>query len=369
MFRRPLIFMALAAVILLLGAACSSDTEPADGDVADAADSGGDPTADSPQPTADAATPAATTDAATEQSSGVEQSDLADLGIDGQTVCYITAANSHPYVTPANEGVEAAADTVGVELNIVSEEFSPQTGADQLNSCVSRGVDGILLWPLDDNTYLPGLLQAEEEGIPVVAIDTPMAEDSMALVQSFVGADKRDQGRISANQLSDAMGGEGSVIILAGQAGNGTTIARTEGFTDQLEESGSDLEVIATVNADFDQQQALIASRDLITRYGEEIDGVYAEDDTMARGWLQALEESDTSISPPVVGINGEQSAFEAIQNSQMTSTIIQPPFENGRLAMATLARVMAGQEVDDNVPLENTVVDESNVDSLEPAF
>ncbi|MET0859857.1 MAG: sugar ABC transporter substrate-binding protein [Microbacterium sp.] len=292
-----------------------------------------------------------------------------DGSVEGKEICYITAANSHPYVTPANEGAQAAADAAGVELTIVSEEFSPQTGAEQLDSCVARGVDGILLWPLDDNSYLPGLLKAQQAGIPVVAIDTTTGEESMALIQSFVGADKYDQGKISFEQLDTAMGGEGGVIILAGQAGNGTEIARTGGFMDALEASDSGLEVLATVNADFDQQKALVASRDLITKYGDQIKGVYAEDDTMAKGFAQALEESGLGITPFVVGINGEKGAFDAIKAGTQYSTIIQPPFRNGELAIETLIAVMKGETVDEMVPLENTVVDSSNVEDLEPAM
>ena len=54
----------------------------------------------------------------------------AAASVEGKSICYITAANSHFYVTPTNEGAQAAADAAGVELTIVSEEFSPQTGAD-----------------------------------------------------------------------------------------------------------------------------------------------------------------------------------------------------------------------------------------------
>ena len=292
-----------------------------------------------------------------------------NAGSADREICYITAANSHPYVTPANEGAQAAADAAGIKLTIVSEEFSPQTGAEQLDSCVARGVDGILLWPLDDNSYLPGLLKAKEAGIPVVAIDTTTGEDSMALIASFVGADKYNQGEISFEQLDAAMGGEGGVVILAGQAGNGTEIARTGGFMDALAASDSKLEVLATVHADFDQQKALVASRDLLTRFGDQIKGVYAEDDTMAKGFAQALAESGLSIKPFVVGINGEKQAFDAIKAGTQYSTIIQPPFRNGELAIETLIKVMNGETVDAVVPLENTVVDASNVDSLEPAM
>lgn len=302
-------------------------------------------------------------------SSGSSGGSTAGGSAKGKSVCYVTAANSHPYVTPANMGVKSAADKAGVKLTVVSEEFSPQTGADQLNSCVSKKAAGILLWPLDDNTYLPGLVKAKQAGIPVVAIDTPMGKDSMKLVQAFVGADKRDQGKINAELLEKAMGGKGSVVIIAGQAGNGTTIARTEGFTDQLKASGSRLKVLATVNADFDQQKALVASRDLITKFGDQITGVYAEDDTMAKGFQQALKESGKSFTPFIVGVNGEKGAFESIKNGTQYSTIIQPPFDNGRLAMEALIKVMEGGKVDANIPLKNTVVDKSNVDTEKPAF
>jgi ABC-type sugar transport system substrate-binding protein len=286
-------------------------------------------------------------------------------GLEGKTICYITAANSHPYVTPANEGAQAEADKLGVKLTIVSEEFSPQTGADQLDSCVSRGVDGILLWPLDANSYLPGLLKAQQAGIPVVAIDTKASEESMKLIVSFVGADKYAQGEVSAKQLGEALGGSGDVVIIAGQAGNNTTIARTDGFL----AANPGLNVLATVNADFDQQKALVASRDLLTKFGDQIKGVYAEDDAMAAGFMQALNESGLDFKPIVIGIGGMKLAFDAINAGDMTSTIMQPPFENGRLAIETLGKVMAGETVDAVVPLENIVVTKENIGSYEPAY
>lgn len=300
---------------------------------------------------------------------GTTGGDAADGSVEGKEICYVTLANSHPYVTPANEGAQAAADAAGVKLTIVSEEFSAQTGAEQLNTCVSRKVDGILFWPADENSYLPGLLKAQQEGIPVVAIDTRAGDESMELVASFVGADKYDQGKISAQQLETALNGEGGIVIIAGQAGNGTEIARSGGFNDELEASGSKLEVLASVNADFDQQKALVASRDLLTKFGDQIKGVYAQDDTMAKGFLQALEESGLAIQPIVVGINGEAGAFDNIRAGKQYSTILQPPFRNGELAIETLIKVMKGEAFEDFVPLENTVVDSTNVDTLEPAM
>lgn len=368
--RRNLFVAATAATVLLAVAGCGASTSgttasPAGG--SSASTSGTTATAGG----SSAGGSGTTATAAGGSNAGGSGTTAAAAGgsVKGKTVCYVTAANSHPYVTPANQGAQAAADKAGIKLTIVSEEFSPQTGADQLNSCVSRGANGILLWPVDANSYLPGLIKAKAANIPVVTIDTKAGDASMKLVASFVGADKYAQGKVNADLLNKALGGKGNIVIIAGQAGNNTSIDRTNGFTDELKKINSKLNVLATVNADFDQQKALVASRDLITKYGQQIQGVYAEDDTMAQGFAQALKESGLKITPFVVGVNGQKSAFAAIKAGTQYSTIIQPPFLNGELAMQTLIKVMQGQTVAADVPLENVVVDKSNVDSKSPAF
>lgn len=291
--------------------------------------------------------------------------------VEGGEVCYITAAESHPYVTPANEAVDEAAAAAGLTVIRLSQEFDVQTGTDQMNTCIGRGSDGIILWPLDPQAYIPGLIAAQEAGIPTILINSPMDEEALELVASFTGPDVYEEGELAADALNEALGGEGNVVIIAGQAGNGTTIGRTDGFTDRLEALGSSIEVLQIVNADFDQQKALVASRDLITRFGDDIDGVYANDDTMARGFIDAWKESGRSGAdiPPIVGINGQKDAFESIKAGEMLSTIVQSPYEDGKLALETIAKLINGETVEKRIGIKLTVVNSSNVDTEEPAF
>jgi ABC-type sugar transport system substrate-binding protein len=292
-----------------------------------------------------------------------------DVAAGDQTVCYVTAAEAHPYVTPANDALDVAADGAGTEIIRLSQEFDAQTGTDQLNTCIAREVDGIILWPLDPAAYVSGLAAADAAGIPTVLINSPMDEEGLALADSFTGPDTYEQGIISANQMNELLGGEGKVVIIAGQAGNGTTIGRTDGFTEELERLGSNIEVLATVNADFDQQKALVASRDLITRFGDDIDGVYANDDTMARGFIDAYKETGGDSIPLIIGINGQTDAFQSIRDGEMASTILQSPDADGKLAMDTMLAILAGETVDARIPLELFVIDSSNVDDFEPAL
>lgn len=302
-------------------------------------------------------------------SAGSEET--AAAGGAGKEICYITAAESHAYATPANEAFQAAADEAGAKVTMLSQDFDVQTGTEQLTTCIGRNPDGIVLWPLDPQAYIPGLIQAQTAGIPVVLINSPMDDEALKLVASFTGPDVYEEGVLSADAMDEALGGKGGVVIIAGQAGNGTSIGRTDGFTEQLEKIGSDIEVLQTVNADFDQQKALVASRDLITRFGDDIDGVYANDDTMARGFIDAWAEAgkDPASIPPIVGINGQKDAFESIRAGQFFATIVQSPVEDGKLALETILRAADGETVETRIPIPLTVVTADNVEDVEPAF
>ncbi|WP_300342610.1 sugar ABC transporter substrate-binding protein [Nesterenkonia sp.] len=290
---------------------------------------------------------------------------------EGMDICYVAAAESHAYASPANEAFQNAADELGVNVTLLSQEFDAQTGTDQLRTCIGRNPDGIVLWPLDPQAYIPGLVEAQDAEVPVVLINSPMDEEAEGLYTSFTGPDTYEQGQLAAEVMDEALGGEGSVVIVAGQAGNGTTIGRTGGFHDKLEELGSGIEVLQTVNADFDQQRALELSRDLISQHGDDLDGVYANDDTMARGFIDAWTESGRALEdmPAIVGINGQRDAFASIEDGHYTATIVQSPEEDGRLALETIVAAATGEEVESRIPIPLTVVTEENVAEEEPAF
>ncbi|RUV19792.1 sugar ABC transporter substrate-binding protein [Mesorhizobium sp. M7A.F.Ca.MR.245.00.0.0] len=280
-----------------------------------------------------------------------------------KTVCYVTAADSHAYATPANKALQARAAELGIKILSLSQDFDVQKGTEQLNTCVARKVDGIILWPLDPQAYIPGLARAQQANIPAILINSPMSDDAKPFIKSFTGPDVYEEGKLAADSLSKALGGKGSVVIIAGQAGNGTTIGRVSGFTDRLKETNADIKVLDTVNADFDQQN-------LITRFGDQISGVYANDDTMARGFIDAWKEANPSkAAPPIVGINGQKDAFESIRTNEMYSTIVQSPVEDGRLAINTMAEIIDGKQVKDRLPIPLTVVTKDNVNAVEPAF
>ncbi len=123
-----------------------------------------------------------------------------------KTVCYVTAADSHPYATPANKALEARAKELGIDVLSLSQDFNVQTGVQQLNTCIARHVNGVILWPLDPQAYIPGLVRAKAAKIPVDLINTPMGDQAKPYVTSFTGPDVYSEGEMAADALNKAMG-------------------------------------------------------------------------------------------------------------------------------------------------------------------
>ncbi len=294
---------------------------------------------------------------------------FADTDVAGKIVCFVTAAGAHPYVTPANEAVKSGAEKVGLELVELSQEFDIQTGTDQLSTCIGRGVDGIVLWPLDPTAYTAGLQRATQAGIPVIAMNSPVDEEGTKLVKSFTGPDPYDTGVLAAEMITKALGKDAKIVVVSGQAGNGTSIASEKGLHEKLKDLGSNIEILQTVYADFDQQKSLVISRDLITRFGDQIDGAVTFDDGMADGFVDAWTESGSKKKPAVTGVNGQKDAFELIRVGSMTGTVLQSPTEDGVAAIQTMISVLKGETVDQRVRIPLPVITLENIDKFQPAF
>ena len=122
-----------------------------------------------------------------------------------KTVCYVTAADSHAYATPANVALNDRAKELGIEILSLSQNFDVQTGTEQVSTCIARKADGIILWPLDPQAYIPALARAKQANIPAILINSPMAEQANEFIKSFTGPDVYEEGKLAADSLNEAM--------------------------------------------------------------------------------------------------------------------------------------------------------------------
>lgn len=280
-------------------------------------------------------------------------------------VCYCML--SAPAVKVMAEGVNAKAAEYGMELIELDAEFDATKQTDQMSSLISQGVDGIVLNPVDAVSIVSVVKQAYEAGIPVVMASMDIDESGREYVVSYSGADDYDVGYNAGEKLAEALGGEGQVAIIEGQAGTSATTRRTEGFEDAV--ADTEIEVVAKLAADFDTAKAMAATEDLLTRYPD-IDGIFSQDDTMCVGVVQAMKSMGyTGEDVAVVSYNGSQNGYDMVKNGDIIGTAVQPLTAEGSNAVEALYKAINGEEVEPWLKSEIQVLDATNIDDYDTSL
>lgn len=286
-----------------------------------------------------------------------------------QTACLLAPASTTPYSARINSKIEEYGAEQGIQFTVLSAEQDPAVQVDQMRDCIAQGVDGIILISTDLEAICPVLQEAGDAGIPVLTSNAGVS--CTDLVEGFTGPNYTLQANIMGQYTCDTLLPEGgNVAIVSGALGYSATVERTDGFVNTIAENCPDVTIIDTQPTDWSRQSALQIARDYVTKYGDEIDMIYAQDDTLAAGVAEGLEQS--GLAPGdilLVGIGGNVDGFDLMENGWMQATIYQSPFFDGELAVDTLLRIFAGEDVEDFIPIESPVITPDNMSEFEPAY
>lgn len=232
------------------------------------------------------------------------------------------------------------------------------TQTSQIEDLLVRGIDVLIISPVDAAALAPVVDRAREEGVQVVASDRSVDTE----VATYLGADNVAAGEVAGEFVAELLSDGGRVAVLQGSLGASPTIDRQAGFVDALASSG--VEVIADQSADYDRAEGLRVMEDYLQRFGQgEIDAVFAHNDEMALGAIQAIEESGRLDEIAVVGIDGQESALDAVEAGKYEATVVYPiPVPEHLIAAAKLC---AGEELPERIVTSATLVTQENVDEV----
>jgi ribose transport system substrate-binding protein len=194
---------------------------------------------------------------------------------------------NHPWRVAMVEGNQRYVDEnlPNVEFIVTDGQNSSEKQVTDVETLLARGVDVLMISPLTSDALTPVVMDALDAGIPVVTMDRRVNVP----VTVHVGAENRPIGQSAGEFIAEQIGGTGAVIEIQGTAGASATIDRHDGFMDAIE--GTDIEVVASQHADYLRENALRFMEDQLQRFGPgEIQAVYAHNDEMALGAVQALE-------------------------------------------------------------------------------
>ena len=286
----------------------------------------------------------------------------------------ISFPGESPYVTYQGRGVEDAAAAAGVEVTIVNARWDPAAQSEQLRDLVARGVDAIAVMPMDAKAIVSvaAEIRATYPDMPILNFNSPVyladAEGAKNFI-GFVGPSDEVVAQLMAVTLAEALGGKGNIMEVKGQAGHIPTKIRDEAFREALE-AYPDIKVIDAQNADWDTNKAISVTRDMITRNQGNFQAIWAQDDMMAAGAVEALKAAGYEKGEILVGGgNAVKVAVDLIKEGWMYCTVMQDPYEEGGLVVQTLLRYLNGEKIPEITLLNQFVVSPENVDQIEPRF
>ncbi|HZD55685.1 MAG TPA: ribose ABC transporter substrate-binding protein RbsB [Anaerolineales bacterium] len=264
---------------------------------------------------------------------------------------------NNPFFVTLRDGAQKEADAEGVTLIVADGQNDPAKQASQIEDFISKNVSAILLNPTDANAVVPAVEKANAANIPVLTIDRSAAGGQIV---SHIASDNVAGGKMAADFLCEAIGGKGNVVELQGIAGTSAARDRGQGFDDEMAAKCPDAPIVVQRPADFDRAKGNSVFTDILTAQPE-IAGVFAQNDEMVLGAIQAAEAANrTGIV--FVGFDAIDDAIQAIKDGKLAATIAQQPSEMGVLGVQTATRSLNGEQVESFIPVPLSLVTKDTV-------
>ena len=282
---------------------------------------------------------------------------------------WISCDYAAPSVARSREGAEDKAAELGIKFVNLDSEGDVQKEADNALNLMNQGVDGIIIEPNDMEAFLPTARKLKEAGIPLIVFCQDFEDDQKDLRVCYVGCDDYQCGVVAGEDTLKCLGEEGgNVVCVEGAVGSTPQIQRHKGFHDVVDQVDT-IKVLDEQCSPWDRQKAVEIMEDYITRFGEDIDLVFAHDDNLAIGAVEALRSAGLNGKIPVIGYNGMAQAFELIKSGEMYSTLIQPLYWGGGVAVQAMYDYLKGTPIEP--AYYDVMVDmyADNVDELEPEW
>lgn len=274
------------------------------------------------------------------------------------------AATAETYtigITQNNVGVDSYQTTyeksfiAAAEANADVEAVVLDAGGDvarqiaQMQDLIQQEVDAIIIWPTNGEAVIPAVREAHKAGIPVIVTNSNIAEAGFEFVSSFSGPDNITQGSRSAEIMCTKftdMGieNDAQVVQISGQPGYTTAIERQKGFDDRMPEVCPNVTIVETQPGDWNREKSQTVMEAFLVKY-DDIDGVYAGDDNMGVGALNAAKAAGRE-GIIFVGATNFAVGYEAMERGEYWGSIYQSPVDDAEAALKTALDILGGAEL-----------------------
>lgn len=263
--------------------------------------------------------------------------------------------------TANTDSMQSEAAKRGVDFKFSSGEGKQENQIRAIRSFVAQGVDLIILSPIVETGWDPVLKEAKRANIPVLLMDREIETADDSLYAAFIGSDFVEEGRLAANWMVENIKGDPVKIVeLEGTPGSAPAIDRQNGFK-EIVDKHANFTIIESQSANFRRSDGKDLMESLLKLH-KEIDVVYAHNDDMALGAIQAIEAAGMKPGEDIViiSVDAIKEAFEAVVAGKINCIVECTPLF-GPLAFDMAEKILAGESFERRVVMEDGVFDQTN--------
>lgn len=277
------------------------------------------------------------------------------------TVALVVKTLNNQFFIDMEAGAKATADSLGLELIVQApeREIDVERQMQIVENLIQRNVRVLMLVPNGSKEIVPAVVKANVAKIPVIVVDSRVDDATLkaagGIVATFIGSDNEDGGRMAGAYLIERLAGSAKVAILEGVPGHETADARLRGFRKALSGSAA-MQIVTSQPANMERDQAFNVTQNIIQAHPD-ITALFACNDVMALGALEAIAAAGKRGTISVVGFDAQDDARKAIAEKRMAATIAQNPREMGRLAVITAHRLIKGEKVAAEQPVAISLI------------
>jgi ribose transport system substrate-binding protein len=265
-------------------------------------------------------------------------------------VAFVMKTLNHPFFLDMQRGAQEAAAQEGLQLVVqaAEREIDVEKQMQIIENLLQTGIRALLVTPSGSREIASAIAKANRADVPVIVVDTRVdpkaAADNQLEIASFIGSDNYEGGRLAGEYLAKILNGKAQVAVLEGIPGHETGDSRLRGFRDALQQHPG-MRIVASQPANWERDQGFTVFQNMLQAQPG-IDAVFACNDLMALGAIEAIRAAGRTDHIRVVGFDALDDARKAIDGGRMEASVAQSPEDMGRMAVESAARVLRGETV-----------------------
>ena len=241
--------------------------------------------------------------------------------------------------TANSESIKSAAKEAGIELKFSDAQQKQENQIKAIRSFIAQKVDVIGLSPVVESGWDTVLKEAKAAKIPVILTDRSVDSKDTSLYVTFMGSDFTEEGRKAGRWLLEKVKGKSgdvNVVELQGTVGSGPAIDRKKGF-EEIIKAEPRIKIIRSQTGDFTRAKGKEVMEAFLKAEGKKINVLYAHNDDMAIGAIQAIEEAGMKPAKDItiISIDAVKGAFEAMMAGKLNVSVECSPLLGPQLMQA----------------------------------